>query len=280
MLESLSDLLAFPFVRNAIWAGLLASVLCGVIGTFVVVKRMVFIGGGISHAAFGGLGVCYYLGVEPLLGAALVAVLSAFALGAVDRRRERTRDAVIGISWALGMAVGIVFIYKTPGYAPNLMSYLFGNILTVGTRDLLFALALVALVLGLLVLFFKEFVAVSFDEVFAAVQGVPVRAVVTLLMALTALTVVLLIQLVGIILVIALLTIPPLIGLQLARDFTRVLAVATLAGALITLGGLLLSYRFDVPSGPAIVLLGFALLALVTLVRRRRRPGAREPARP
>jgi zinc transport system permease protein len=272
-MEPLTTLLTYEFVRNAIFAGLLASVLCGVIGTFVVVKRLVFVSGGISHAAFGGLGVCYFLGVQPLAGAAATAVLAALWLGSVGHGRERSRDASIGVLWAVGMAVGAIFIFKTPGYAPNLMTYLFGNILTV---------AFTVLVIGLLVLFFEEFVAVAFDEEFAKVQGVPVRGFTTLLMVLVALSVVLLIQLVGIILVIALLTIPPVIGLMLTRSFTKVIFLSTLIGGVMTLGGLALSYGFNLPSGPTVVLLGTVLMLLVSLLRRlwrgKRQRGSRHAA--
>ncbi len=269
-MNGLIELLSHEFIRNAVLAGVAAAVLCGVIGTFVVVKRLVFVSGGISHAAFGGLGVCYYLGLDPMLGAAATAVLSALALGTFGRERGRSQDAVIGILWAVGMAIGVIFIYKTPGYAPNLMTYLFGNILTVSRGQMLLTWALVGVVLVLLLLFFKEFVAVAFDESFAAVQGVPVRSAVTGLMVLAALAVVFLIQLVGIILVIALLTIPPVVSMMLVRSFAAVLALSSALGAVMTLGGLALSYGLDVPSGPAIVLLGFAFLVAVAWMRRLR----------
>jgi zinc transport system permease protein len=270
-MADITELLSYDFIQNALWAGLLASVLCGVIGTFVVVKRLVFISGGISHAAFGGLGICYYLGWHPLLGATVVSVAAALAVGAFGRERGRFQDAMIGILWAVGMALGVVFIYKTPGYAPNLMTYLFGNILTVGRGDLRMTLGLVLLLLTLLALFFKEFVAVSFDETFAEVQGVPARLIVTTVLVLTALAIIFLIQLVGIILVMALLTIPPMVGLLLVHTFSRLLVVSSLVGALMTLGGLFLSYSLDLPSGPAIVLLGFLLLAAVGGTMRLRR---------
>jgi len=259
----MNDLLAFDFVRHALYAGLLASVLCGVVGTFVVVKRLVFISGGISHAAFGGLGICYFFGVDYRWGASAVAVGSALALAGAGRDRGRSHDTTIGILWAVGMAVGIVFLYLTPGYAPNLQTYLFGNILTVTAQDVRLTFGLVVVLLALLALFWKELVAVAFDEAFAAVQGVPVRLVLAGLMVAIALAVVFLIQLVGTLLVIALLTIPPALALRLANGFFAVMATATVAGALMTLGGLAVSYSFDLPSGPAVVLLGAALLLLV-----------------
>ncbi len=269
-------LLSYDFLRHAVVAGLLASVLCGVVGTFVVVKRLVFLAGGVAHAAFGGLGVCYFLGIDPRLGAAAVAVVSALALAGPGRERGRSHDAVIGILWAVGMAVGVVFLYKTPGYAPNLMAYLFGNILTVDATDVALTFGLVLVVVALFGLFFKESVAVAFDEEFAAVQGVPVRWAMVLLMLLAALSVVFLIQLVGILLVIALLTIPPVVSLRLARSFPAVVGLSIVIGVVMTQGGLALSYLYDLPSGPAIVLLGAALLVLVDVVQR---AGARGRAR-
>ncbi|HEV8631716.1 MAG TPA: metal ABC transporter permease [Thermoanaerobaculia bacterium] len=267
-MHDLAYLLSFDFVRLALVAGLLASLLCGIVGTFVVVKRLVFISGGISHAAFGGLGLCYFLGVDYRWGAGAVAVGSALALAGSGRTRGRSHDAVIGILWAVGMAVGIVFLHLTPGYAPNLQTYLFGNILTVTVQDVRLTAGLVLVLVVLVALFWKELVAVAFDEGFAAVQGVPVRLVLTALMVAIALAVVVLIQLVGILLVIALLTIPPALALRLVDGFFGVMVTATFAGAAMTLGGLALSYRFDLPSGPAIVLLGATLLLLADLWRR------------
>ncbi|HEV8239514.1 MAG TPA: metal ABC transporter permease [Thermoanaerobaculia bacterium] len=274
-MDALAHLLSFEFVRHALVAGLLASVLCGVVGTFVVVKRLVFISGGISHAAFGGLGLCYWLGVDYRWGASAVAVGSALALAGAGRDRGRSHDATIGILWAVGMALGIVFLHLTPGYAPNLQTYLFGNILTVTAQDVRLTAGLVVVLVALLALFWKELVAVAFDEAFAAVQGVPVRLALAGLMVAIALAVVFLIQLVGTLLVIALLTIPPALALRLANGFLAVMVTATLAGALMTLGGLALSYSFDLPSGPAVVLLGAVLLLLVDGAQRVRRYTAR-----
>jgi len=259
-MATLIELWSYDFIRQAVFAALLASFLCGVIGTFVVVKRLVFISGGVSHAAFGGLGVCYYLGVEPLIGAGVVAIVSALLVAVGGRRWVRSQDAVIGILWSVGMAIGVVFVALSPGYAPNLMTYLFGNILTVSHGAVLVTFWFTLVVLGFALLFFKEFVAVSFDEEFARVQGVPVGVFMAILMVMVALSVVLLIQLVGIILVIALLTIPPVISLMLTRGFVSVILVSTFIGALMTLGGLALSYVFDLPSGPTMVLLGALLM--------------------
>ena len=267
-MDAAAALLELGFVRHALLAALLASVLCGVVGTFVVVKRLVFVSGGISHAAFGGLGLCYFLGVDYRWGAGAAAVACALALARSGQGRGRSHDAVIGILWAVGMALGVVFVHLTPGYAPNLMTYLFGNILTVEARDVAAAAVLVVVVAAAFAVFYKETVAVAFDEEFAAVQGVPVRLATTAILLLTALSVVFLIQLVGIILVMALLTIPPVVALMLFRRFFAVVAASTALGAVMTVGGFALSYATDLPSGPAMVLFGTAVLLVVSGTRR------------
>lgn len=267
-------LLGLEFFRNALMAGVLASVLCGVVGTFVVLKRMVAISGGVAHAAFGGLGAAYWAGLDPRLGAVAVAAASAVGLGIVDGRRARGQDAAIGVLWAVGMAVGLVFVHLTPGYAPNLLGFLFGNILMVSPTDLWIAAGADVAVLLLFTLFGKEMVAVAFDEECARLQGVPVRLFSILLLLLVALSVVVLLQLVGIVLVIALLTIPPLVAQRLARSLAATVATSIAVGLVLTVGGLLLSYRLDLPSGPTMVLLGAVALGLVQL----RRPRAVRPA--
>lgn len=263
--------LDLDLVRNALAAGLLASVLCGAIGVFVVVKRLTFVSDGISHAAFAGLGLCFLLGADPRLGALVAAIVFALVLGLVGTSATRRHDALIGVLYAVGMALGIVFIHQAPGYVPNLMTYLFGNLLLATAGDVRLTLCLAGLVLGALLLLRKPLVAVAFDEEFAAVQGVPVRAFVTVLLVLVSVTVVLLIQVVGVILVLALLTIPPLTARAFARDLWSVIAISIGVGLASTAGGLALSYRWDLPSGPAIILLGAAVLAATYLAKTLRR---------
>jgi zinc transport system permease protein len=266
-MSELATALSYDFVVNAVVVGVLASVLCGVIGSFVVVKRLVFVSGGISHAAFGGIGIGYYLGVPPMIGAMVAAAIGATLLGLAGSERFRAHDALIGALWSVGMAIGIVFIQLTPGYAPDLMAYLFGDILSVSDVDVAAAGAVVCAVLGCVALFFKELVAVSFDEHFAAVQGVNVRALFVFLMLLIALSIVFLIQVVGIILVIALLSIPPLMALRVARSFNGLLWGSIAGGLLMTLLGLALSYRYDLPSGATIILVGAVLLGGLLLIQ-------------
>jgi len=281
-MPSLAAALSYDFIRYAVVAGVLASALCGIVGTFVVVKRVSFLAGGLSHAAFGGLGLCFFLGVNPLWGAIAVSLACAVVLGLLDMEKVKSHDAAIGVLWAAGVAVGIAFVYRTPGYAPNLMTYLFGNILLVTRTDVVTTLVLTVVVLAVLLLFGKGFVAVAFDEVFARVQGAPVRLLLTLLLVLVALTVVVLIQVVGILLVIALLTIPPVVSLMLWKDLRSVLLASVAIGIGMTLSGLAVSYYEDLPSGPAIVLLGTALLLAVYGVQKLRGRSLRllAPVRP
>ncbi len=263
-------LFASEFGRNALVVSLLASVLCGIVGTFVVLKRLVSITGGISHAALGGLGAAYCAGIDPRWGGLAVAIGASLALGAAGRERWKTLDAGIGVLWAVGMAVGILLISLTPGYAPNLMGFLFGNVLLVSRADVWLAAGVTAGTLIVLALFAKEFLAVGFDEEYAQIQGLRVRLFSTLLLVLAGLTVIVLIQVVGIILVIALLTIPPLASLALFRGIRTVLAASVGFGALMTTAGLFLSFQWNLPAGPMMVLAGAAGLGLVWLVRRAR----------
>ena len=265
------EVLQYEFMRNAMFAGLLAAVACGVVGVYVVVKRVVFISGGIAHASFGGIGLGYLVGISPVLGATFFALASALGMGLVIRKTKLPEDTAIGILWASGMALGIIFIGLAPGYAPDLFSYLFGNILTVPFSDLLLMLLLDAIIILIVMVLYKEFLALSFDEEFGAVVGVPVEVLYLLLLCMVALTVVVLIRVVGIILVIALLTIPASLARQFTRDLRKMMLLAIFFGALFTFGGLWLSFILDIASGATIILLaGTVLLASFGFSRLRR----------
>ena len=258
MIESLQ----FGFMRNALMAGVLASVACGTIGTFVVVNRIVFVSGGSAHAAYGGIGLAYYLGIDPMLGAVAFSVASALGMGTVQRRTRQRADTIIGVMWATGMAIGIIFVDLAPGYKADLMSYLFGSILAVPSSDLWVMLALDVAIVAVTALFYKELLAVSFDETFAAVVNVPVGAIYLMLLCLTALTVVMMMRVVGLILVIALLTIPAAISGQLVTDIKRMMVLASVLGVVFTAGGLWLAYSLDLTSGAAIILVSGASYVL------------------
>lgn len=249
------EVFQYDFMRNATIAGLLAAVACGIIGSYVVLKRMVFISGGISHASFGGIGLGYFLGINPVLGALIFTVISSIGIGLLTKKTRLPEDTVIGILWAMGMALGIIFIDLTPGYTPDLFSYLFGNILLVSFFDLIIMLALNLIIVSTILLLFKEFLAISFDEEFAKVRGLPTTYLYLIMLCLIALTVVILIKIVGIILVIALLTIPASIARQFTYNLKKMMFIAIFLGVIFSFGGLLFSYILDLASGATTILL-------------------------
>lgn len=274
MLEALQ----YEFMQNALLAGLLASIACGIVGVFVVVKKVVFISGGIAHASFGGIGLGYLVGINPVLGAMAFTIASALGIGLVTRKTRLPEDTAIGILWAMGMALGIIFIGLSPGYAPDLFSYLFGNILTVPGFDLMLMAVLDAVIIVLVVLLYRELLYLSFDEEFSRVSGVPTGALYLLLLCLVALTVVVLIRVVGIILVIALLTIPAALARQFTHSLKKMMLLATLAGIVFTFAGLWLSYLLDLASGATIILVSGTTL-FISFGIARWRQSAREHSR-
>jgi zinc transport system permease protein len=271
------EILQYEFMQNALLAGLLAAIACGIVGVYVVVKKIIFISGGIAHASFGGIGLGYLAGFSPVLGALIFALASALGMGYVTRRTRLPEDTAIGILWAIGMALGIVFIGLAPGYAPDLFSYLFGNILTVPASDLLLMLILDIAIIGIVIAFYKEFLTLSFDEEYSTVIGVPVEALYLLLLSMIALTVVILLRIVGMILIIALLTIPAALARQFTYNLSKMMILAIIFGIILTFGGLWISYALDLASGATIVLLGGAALLVslgVKKIRRTRAPEA------
>jgi zinc transport system permease protein len=265
-----NSILSYEFMQNAILVGVMASIVCGVIGPFIVTRRMVFISGGLSHTAFGGLGIAYWLGIRPLIGATLFVLAAAVLIARLEEKKLGRDDLFIGILWALGVAVGILFIHMTPGYAPDLLSFLFGNILTVPRTDVLITLLLVLVVTAVVVVFYKGFVAIALDEEYARTRGLPVAGLKMGIMLLTAVSIVTLIQVVGILLVIALLTIPVAVAAELSSDFRRIMWLSILCGIVICLSGLAVSYLIEIPSGASIILIGAALLGLGKGIRRLR----------
>ncbi len=277
----MTEFLQFDFMRNALIAGVLASVVCGIIGPYVVVNRIVFISGGISHAAFGGIGLGYLLGINPIWGAVFFSLASAVGIGGVSRWTNLRQDTAIGILWAIGMALGVIFIGLSPGYAPDLFGYLFGNILTVPFSDLVVMLILAAIIILVVSLLYKELLAFSFDEEFAVVAGVPVGRLYFLLLGLIALTVVVLIRIVGIILVIALLTIPAAISARFTHNLKRMMVLSVVLGMVFNFCGLWLSAALNLASGATIILVaGTAFLISVPFRARRVPESQAQPDRP
>ncbi|MGC9400363.1 MAG: metal ABC transporter permease [Anaerolineae bacterium] len=282
------EALQFAFMRNALLAGVLVSVACGIIGAFVVVNRIVFISGGIAHAAYGGIGLGYFVkynllptllagstlglqqrpGYFPIVGAVVFSLLAALSMGWVQRRTRERADTVIGVLWAMGMSLGIILVDLTAGYKVDLMSYLFGSILAVSQPDLIVMVILDVVIVLLVTLFYKELLAISFDETFATVQNVPVDTIYLVLVSMIALTVVMLMRVVGLIMVIAMLSIPAAISGQFVKDMKKMMALSALLGMFFTTVGLWLSYVWNLTSGASIILVA-GLVYLLTLLARR-----------
>ncbi|MFY9156981.1 MAG: metal ABC transporter permease [Brevefilum fermentans] len=268
----MAELLSYSFMRNALMAGVLVSLTCGIIGTLVVLKRMVFISGGVAHTAYGGVGLAFYLGVNPILGAVAFSLVASFLMGYVQRQTRQRQDTLIGVMWAIGMAIGIIFADMTPGYKADLMSYLFGSILAVTHTDLWMMLGVNLLVLGFVILFYKELQAVAFDESFARVRNLPVDLLYIALVAMIGLAVVMLMRVVGLIMIIALLTVPAAIGSLFLNHMKHIMWLAMVLSLVFTTGGLLLSYFFNLTSGATIILIaGISYLSALLIHKSCRR---------
>jgi zinc transport system permease protein len=258
------------FLRYALFAGLLAAPAFGIIGTYVVAKRMTYLAGAIAHCVLGGIGAALYcqvhfglLWLTPMLGAIVTAIAAALIIGLISQHSRERVDSVIGAIWVLGMAAGIIFIAKTPGYIDP-MSYLFGNILMITGQDLITIATLDVIVIGLGVLSYNRMIAACFDEEFARLRGIKTELYTLLLLCLTALTIVLMVRVVGIVMVIALFTLPAATASHFSARLWQMMLIATLLGMLSVAGGLSLSYVLDLPSGPTIVMLaGFFYLLVI-----------------
>ncbi|MDO9511777.1 MAG: metal ABC transporter permease [Bacteroidales bacterium] len=258
------DLMQYQFFQNAVLASVLASILCGIVGTYIVARRIVFISGGITHASFGGIGMAYYFGFNPLLGAAIFAIFSALGIEFMSKKIEIREDSAIGILWSLGMAVGIIFIFLSPGYAPNLMTSLFGSILNVGRLELILMLILSVILIVVFYFLYRPILAVAFDEEYARSQRIPVAAINYMMIVLLSLVIVMNIRVVGIILVLSLLTIPQSAANIFTRHFGRMMGLSVLFSFIGCLSGLLLSFYGDLPSGASII---FSLVILFILAK-------------
>jgi zinc transport system permease protein len=261
------ELFQFKFFFNAAFAALLTSISCGIIGTYIVSKRIVFISGGITHASFGGIGLGYYLGFNPIIGAICFSILSALGIEFMAKKTDVREDSAIAIMWSFGMAIGIIFIFLTPGYAPNLLNYLFGNILTVSLTDIFFSLLLATGITIFFVLFIKPIVYISFDEEFSRTRKIRVDLLNYTLISFVALTIVLSIKVAGIILVISLLTIPQASANLFIKDFRKIIIYSVLIGFIGSMGGLITSYYLDIPSGAAIIFLLVLIFIFLRLLK-------------
>lgn len=259
------------FLQYALFAGVLASIGCGMMGTYVVVKQISFLAGGIAHSVLAGMGIAYFFGHDPIFGAVVSAIIAAIIIGWINLKWRQGEDIIIAAVWSVGMAIGILFIAKTPGYSVDLMSYLFGNILMVTSNELLVMLILDVILLLCVGVFYKQFLAVCFDEEFARLRGINVEFYYILLLCLVALTVVLLIQVVGLILVIALLTLPAAIAAHYRSSLKGIMMLAILLGAAFNSLGLFISYEPDLPAGATIILIAGVCYILSFVFQRYRR---------
>ena len=263
-MNQIIELFSFSFFQNAFIAAVFASISCGIVGSYIVSRRIVFISSGITHASFGGIGLAFFIGFNPLLGAVLFAVLSAVGIQFFTKNADIREDSSIAIWWSLGMALGVIFIFLTPGYTPNLMSYLFGNIITVSVSELWLMFILNIILVAFFSLFLSKILFIAFDEEFARAAGLKVDLFNYLTIILIALTVVLNIRVVGIILILSLLTIPQASANLFTKDFKKLLILSIIFAFIGTISGLFTSYFLDIPSGAAII---FTLIIMFGILR-------------
>lgn len=263
------EALEFTFMQHAILAGIFVSFAAGIIGSLIVVNRMVFLAGGIAHTSYGGIGLAVYLGLPIFLGASIFAVASALLIAMLTLKKRHRMDTFIGLIWAVGMAIGVIFIDLTPGYNVDLMSYLFGSILAVSTQDLYFMGVLLTIILLIVTLRYRDILAVSYDSEYAGLRGVNVNFFYTLILILSALTVVIAIKVVGLILVIAMLTIPVYIAEKLSSSLFSMMFISGAIATLFTLIGLWFSYRYDLTSGASIIIVSAISLGIFLPISKR-----------
>ena len=259
-----TSIFQYDFIIKGLLGAIFASITAGLAGTYVVSRRMVFLSGGITHSSFGGIGIGYFLGINPIIGAAVFGIMSALGVEYLSVKQKIREDSAIGILWAFGMAIGIIFIYLTPGYSPNLMSYLFGSILTVSNADII-ALGIMSVILILYFgIFYRTILYISFDEVFARTYSSYVDVFKYITTSLIALTIVLNIRMAGVVLVISLLTIPPNIAMLFTRIYFRIVIWSIIAGFIGTATGYAISYYAGIPVGATII---FTLVIIGVLAK-------------
>ena len=262
-MDFFTEIFQYSFLANAVIASLLAAFACGIVGTYIVVRRLVFLSGGITHSSFGGIGIAYYLGLDPILGAAVFAVLSAFGIEMLSGKGSIREDSAIGILWSVGMAVGVIFVFLTPGYAPNLMSFLFGNILLVTTDNIAILAAFDVVLLAAMVIFYRTIIYTALDGEYAASRGVRVRLVNLAMLTMIALAIVLNIKVVGIVLLVSLLTLPAVTASQFCRSYKSIMVWSVVIAVFSILAALAVSNSIDVPAG-ALAVIVLANLFFVT----------------
>ena len=265
------ELLQYTFFQHALLGSLFASIASGIIGTYIVTRRLVFISGGITHASFGGIGIGLYTGISPLLTAAIFSVLSAFGVEWLSKRSDMREDSAIAVFWTFGMAIGIIFSFLAPGFTPDLSSFLFGNILTITQSDILLLGILSIVLIIFFSLFLRPIVAIAFDREFARSQHLPVATFEYLLMMFIALTIVSCLRMVGIVLAISLLTLPQMTANLFTSRFKNIIWLSIGIGYISCLGGLLFSYKYQIPSGAAIIFISILIYVAAKICRQFRK---------
>lgn len=266
MIATIENIFAYDFLVNAFVACILSGITCGIVGSYIVARRMVFLASGITHASFGGLGIALYAGLNPLLGAVAFASVSSLGIEYASRKGRMREDSAIGIIWSVGMAIGALFMSLRPGYATDLTSYLFGNILLVDRGDVAWlALLTVVIVFGAAI-WLRRLMYITFDEEYARSQGLPVTVVAYVMAVVIAITIVLSIKVMGIILLLSLVTLPVVIANALTKDFRRITLFASIIAVVANIIGFIFSYEYDLPTGSCIIFILVVLLAVVKLL--------------
>ena len=261
------EILQYDFIQNALISGILISIAAGIIGSLVVVNKVTFLTGGIAHSSYGGIGLAIYLGIPVLFGATVFAVITAIIIAIITLKNRTRIDAIIGMMWASGMAIGIIFVDLTPGYNVDLMSYLFGSIIAVSHQDIIYMTLLDIFIIAIVVFFYKQILAVSYDSEFASLRGINVEFFYTLILILSALCVVAAIKAVGLILVIALLTIPTYLAETFASRLSNMMIISAILATIFTIIGLVVSYLYDISSGASIIMVAVVILGVVKLLK-------------
>ena len=278
MITIFEDIMTYGHLADAFVACILSAITCGIVGSYVVARRMVFLSGGITHASFGGLGVAIYAGINPIVGALLFASVASIGVEFASRRGGIREDSAIGIIWSVGMAIGALFMSLTPGYAVELPSYLFGSISLVDSADIKWLAALMVVVITGAILWGRRVMYMTFDEDYARSQGIPVTAISYLMSVIVAVTIVLSIKVMGIVLLMSLVTIPTVVANTLTKDYRLITILAVVTALVCNVAGFVMSYEIELPSGGGIptgsciiFLLSMALLCVKLYDTYRRR---------
>lgn len=261
------EVLSYTFMQNALLAGVIVGITTAIIGSLVVVNKMVFLSGGIAHSAYGGIGIAVYFGLPMLLSTSVFCIIIAILIAIASYKNKEDLDMLIGLTWAVGMSFGIILVDSTPGYQSDLMSYLFGSLLAVSSSDIYYMSGLLALVVVILTFFYRDILAVSYDREYARLRGVNTKFFYTLILVLSSLTIVISIKVVGLILVIAMLTIPIYVAGFFAKNLFTMILISAGLSIIFTLIGLTLSYNFNLSSGPSIIIVGSLCASILYILK-------------